>query len=1650
MLSQGIRPAERITRNSGQLWIAGDDASPVADPNANLVEGRSGEFVGPPTMLPTRVGDNREHIAHRQMADANADAALSATQSALTPEARVPYTESELTQLGARKRALEAAIANSVSRGARLELQQELDQVTRQLKEGTKPAFAIAPEAERGVAMPEDEQGNRVLEPNPGSRTTMVPAQYDIPNDQSAPPQPTAVPEGGTRVVYGKPNAPAQRAVSIVDGAPVTDRISRHAQRGKRVSNAPADTGSGLQRLAIRLRQLPYVKRLMLLASRDREHTKPLPSTKVKTASGVITVADRNDQILNLVRDALLAHLDRVHGVQGESQRRQGTTLGTKYGALLHQIASNVPDSVLNDFVEAAHNDKRNTLNAVGRPQGVSQDRSVGQAQQGRTLQDDDNGRAVEGEQYAGEEVEYEEGFSEMQDSAPARQALREFLAAVTGRKGILTEPTKRDAGGQPTNERWSVREQFMELRRNPIFRSDTPAQIAERFNAWARKTGKTLADFVDTAHRAYLKDPTGFGPGMVDDKIFEASSTAARQFEAAVQASPYDATVDRVEQRDLADFGVERDLNNAIDLNDEQAGYDREQQAERQARGVPAERVPKTEREVARLRGTIENTVNLDAAEGDGLTADPDANPVNSLSRTLSDLLFGDLAPVADLLNGLRNKTGSMDADTLVAMLLRSGKPSKVTRLLLGALRPHLKGYTLRFDTEAADPGAIDTSGKTITIDSRLRTAEMLHVMLHEMVHAATAGSLRSNARFAAEVGRLRAIAAEQFKKTPPKNTEDAREVAYGLSSNDEFVAQLFSSPAFVDFLENITDPADPRRTGRLATVLNQILQAIKKALGLDTNVTLAGQAMDTVLQQIVTTAPTDAAGANLNAIAIRPLAEAIRNAGPVQSVANAPQGAKLRTLGRELVTGTGKAGRFLARATQAFLSTDWQWRQFLPKEIADRLYIRPGERGEAGFFNRITTSQRAYGTLYENLVRRLENKVVNGKKLGKDGAYTALADAWGEIERANQALAEQRRRAAELRRQGKPVPAESVVALSDDASALQELFARYASYIESSGVRGFRRVGNGQYFLPQMYDRGEIKARFDEFVTALVGLEVTDPQTQEVSVLDQPSARRFAESVIQEHSSNSYADIPWAGSLKNRTLTDAAAAQKLRDAGFMNNNIGAIIQYYVDSVVKAVEFEKTFGGYAYRVETDRRSKEVVRNYEFDRDHKLIRRTLSGMYGIAFNADASSTAYQQALDRAVRDGLIEPVEDAPGQYKVWQRDFKYQTQLLAKIKEKHDRQRFQLLFSGAMGNLGGDMNPQWRRTQQWLLMSQSITTLAFSTLSSLPELGVLASSQAGLASFRDGMRAVITDRKAAFELLRDIGLSGEHAAHIAMADPGVMNAGEIPRTVMDKFFKLNGQHYWTQFLRAIAVQMFKTSAERFVADGKTGSEFFDHYGLTRDDVSAWLVDGTPAFTYSVDPDNMSRPHPVAMAVHRFVDEHVAVPNNVNVPAFFNDPRFALVVQLKRFFYDYGGQVMMRMVREARTNYQAAVARGDAPGAAAVVAAFPYMVLGVFSMPLAMLAGELKDFIKWDAWGETKPAYDDEGLAYAMRMFRSTGALGPADLAVSLFDERSGGMESVMGPIIAHMDVGLEHGFFSEQFLRRSTPVLGQMNGLWK
>ena len=856
------------------------------------------------------------------------------------------------------------------------------------------------------------------------------------------------------------------------------------------------------------------------------------------------------------------------------------------------------------------------------------------------------------------------------------------------------------------------------------------------------------------------------------------------------------------------------------------------------------------------------------------------------------------------------------------------------------------------------------------------------------------------------------------------------------------------------------------------MKTLFNEVISALKKALGLADNVTLAAQAMDTVLSELAKgPMTTQSRQGALFAPSIRPLANAIRNAEPVQRVLNAPQGARLRTLGAEVASGTGKAKNFLSRAVQAFLTSDHQLRQILTdsleneqlaNQIVDRIYVRSGTPGQGGVMQRAENARDLLFGGFESLRRKLENEVVDGRKRGRDGAHAVIAEAWAETEWANAALAENLRAAAELERRGEAPPEgrPQPPLLGPVASELQKIFGQVATYIESAGVRGFSRAfGRNGYYLPQIHDKGEVKARFNEFVSALIGLEYVNPVTGQPGIFNDASAREYANALIAEHESNSLADLPWSGSLKHRTLTDPAAAARLRDAGFMESSVSNIINYYVDAVTKATEFEREFGGYAKTVKRVRSSDPRAQpsfeeTDQFETGHRLIRGTLHGLYGMPYSSEVNSPSYRQAVERAMRDGVLEATS-SPNLFRVWQRDMQYQRDVLGKIKSKQGQLRFKAVFAGMEGNLGADMNPQWRRTQQWILAVQSITTLGFSTLSSLPELGVLAAGAPDWAAFRDGMKAVVVDRKSAWELLRDMGLAGEHISHIAMADNGVMRAGELPRVIMDKFFKLNGQHYWTQFLRAVALQMFKSTAQRFSESG-TNAEFFAHYGVSREDVTQWLADDTPAFTLAVDSTGQSDPtsqftvHPVAAAMRRFVNEHIAMPNRANVPLFFNDPRFALIVQLKRFFYAYGSQVLMRMARQAKTTYQKAVDRGDTRAAAAVLAAYPYLILGAFSLPLAAASRELKEYLKYDAWGEEAPKYATEGLAYWVDITRRTGALGPADLAVSMFDERSGGMVSLMGPLAGHIDVGLEHGFFSKEFLRRSTPMLGQLNGVWK
>lgn len=1268
------------------------------------------------------------------------------------------------------------------------------------------------------------------------------------------------------------------------------------------------------------------------------------------------------------------------------------------------------------------------------------------------------------------------------------RAVITEFVGHL---KNKVIEEYNRKHGADPTPYALNL------LLREKVEGGWTDRQLVDEFFARYRTNSpgawsgvqRVTAD-VDEAGSAPIADDGGALSGDPLEEARYAANTANETYAGNDESTPYEAGLAQSESIPLDQAAraaeaatareslgkEEADQLQELDRLAREGGFTSTEQADILGGTAPESRAGKRA-----LGAAAPDTAALDT-----VAQDPEADQIEQAGQqSLDRTMFDGIEAVDDLIADVDGATAD---GAVVFDALRKRVKNKFLRILFTALAAHTKGITIRREAVGADGqlqslaeadpegtstgvrGYYDPEARQIVIRTGLPKGIAIHTMVHEAVHAATLGALQNNAIFARRISELLTAA----RRAAKARGITAHEIEYGLKDEKEFLAQLYSSPQFVAFLDSVGLSNRTSRTdAKDRSIFRRAIDEIRKFLRLEGRNTVAADAIEVSLEQIIRPPQASVTGERVYSMAstARNTANAIRNAEPVQRVLNAPQGARLRTLGTELATGTGRAKHFLSRAVQAFLTSDHQLRQILTdsleneqlaNQIVDRIYVRPGTTGTVGFMQRAENERDTRLAAVESLLHKLENEVVDGRKRGRDGAHAVIAEAWAETEWANAALAENLRLAAELERRGEALPEgrPAPPMLGPVAAELQKIFGQVATYIESAGVRGFSRAyGRNGYYLPQIHDKGEVKARFNEFVSALIGLEYVNPVTGQPGIFNDASAREYANALIAEHESNSLADLPWSGSLKHRTLTDPAAAARLRDAGFMESSVSNIINYYVDAVTKATEFEREFGGYAKTVKRVRSSDPRAQpsfeeTDQFETGHRLIRGTLHGLYGMPYSSEVNSPRYRQTLERAMRDGVIEATS-APNLFRVWQRDMQYQRDVLGKIKSKQGQLRFKAVFAGMEGNLGADMNPQWRRTQQWILAMQSITTLGFSTLSSLPELGVLAAGAPDWAAFRDGMKAVVVDRKSAWELLRDMGLAGEHISHIAMADNGVMRAGELPRVIMDKFFKLNGQHYWTQFLRAVALQMFKSTAQRFSESG-TNAEFFAHYGVSREDVTQWLADDTPAFTLAVDSTGQSDPtsqftvHPVAAAMRRFVNEHIAMPNRANVPLFFNDPRFALVVQLKRFFYAYGSQVLMRMARQAKTTYQKSVDRGDTRAAAAVLAAYPYLILGAFSLPLAAASRELKEYLKYDAWGEEAPKYATEGLAYWMDITRRTGALGPADLAVSMFDERSGGMVSLMGPLAAHLDVGLEHGFFSKEFLRRSTPILGQLNGVWK
>ena len=258
----------------------------------------------------------------------------------------------------------------------------------------------------------------------------------------------------------------------------------------------------------------------------------------------------------------------------------------------------------------------------------------------------------------------------------------------------------------------------------------------------------------------------------------------------------------------------------------------------------------------------------------------------------------------------------------------------------------------------------------------------------------------------------------------------------------------------------------------------------------------------------------------------------------------------------------------------------------------------------------------------------------------------------------------------------------------------------------------------------------------------------------------------------------------------------------------------------------------------------------------------------------------------------------------------------------------------------------------------------------------------------------------------------KSIGANGADAAAYTILYAGEMDAlDRIPRMLSMGFFRYTQLERWTVFTRKFAAGMgrdFLIKHAKQVKEGYEGDQetllsarYLKDLDVTADQVLAGL---TPGNTKGLDA------HPeVKTALGRFVDEAIVRPNAAERPMWASDPHWAIVWQLKSFYYAYGKNIIGGLLREGKARY------GEQETARSAVE--PLLFGAALLLPLTMLGWDLRERFKIGlSWLLPGISPNDPGVNYRASRDMSTseywfevldrsGIFGPLALTIPIFME---------------------------------------------
>ena len=358
-------------------------------------------------------------------------------------------------------------------------------------------------------------------------------------------------------------------------------------------------------------------------------------------------------------------------------------------------------------------------------------------------------------------------------------------------------------------------------------------------------------------------------------------------------------------------------------------------------------------------------------------------------------------------------------------------------------------------------------------------------------------------------------------------------------------------------------------------------------------------------------------------------------------------------------------------------------------------------------------------------------------------------------------------------------------------------------------------------------------------------------------------------------------------------------------------------------------------------------------------------------------------------------------------------------------------------MLKGMLGKAGQDMSGGFRNVNSFFLFFNSITLLTLAPLASLPDLAGPMLFSADRGAFKDAKQVLKQyfleegGKEALREFAFDVGVVSADSLsmyYINAAEQNYMTP--MFRKGTDYFFRYTFLEGFTMFSRVFATGMARQFLVRAAEAAKNGdkvkAEQLKGLNVTIQEIDDWVASGKVI---------NNRHQRVKEAIAQFVDESIVRPNAAERPGWANNPYFAMVWQLKSFYYAYGKNIMGGLGRLAQTK----------AGQENMTAAVAPLIMGlVLLAPLTMLGLEIRELLKYIVSGGDQRKLRTNNMdagEYSFEILDRSGVLGMGGLLIPMYEAGKYG-DFPLGPALGPTFERIEDLIFDGEF-KQNIPVVG-------